>query len=387
MVKKFDNVEFNEKKFLEISNESISNSEMGMIESEVLRNLLLDNHHEIITHNGRFHADEVFSIALILVLRSSWMNLKCKESNIIDKVVKLSVNDIINKVIRVPNGLEPTSQTDMSVYESCLVLDIKNGHFDHHHSDPNKIPTFGEYKLATIGSLWRAIGHSFDVGESEYNVFDRMWENFILPISLQDQYGPNKYKSPISEIISNINGYSPYEFDFIVYNAFCDSDGKLNVDIQDLRFYEAVMMAFKIIRMQIINEQNFVKSLNSIYNTKGICLTSEGPVPMCVVHTGEGIEKEPKLKLEALKYVKVDGKTPVLLINEWPSDRDGTFRIICVDSEKVHLDPELLNNPAPGQKFVHNGLFMITFETLESLYEFINKCELDEENHILKYNR
>ena len=111
-------------------------------------------------------------------------------------------------------------------------------------------------------------------------------------------------------------------------------------------------------------------------------------IPMCIVHTGEGIIKEPKLKLEALKYVKVEGKTPpVILINEWPSDRDRTFRIICVDSEKVHFDPTLLNEPAPGQKFIHNGLFMITFETLESLYEFVNKCELDEENKILKYNR
>lgn len=330
---------------------------------------------KIVTHSGRFHADEIFSVALLMLLRITCMNYEQS-----DEPVKFDPYSLIGKVIRRPQGLNPDDEEDKVIYKTCVVLDIENGHFDHHHKNQDNcpidddinhrfLPTYKE-RMATILQLWKAIGHCFDLKtdvEIPMNTYDRIWE-FLAPISLQDINGPAKFKSPISQIISNINGYTEFDFDFVDPSKF--------EDYQMAKFSEAVMMAYKILRQQIIREQLFVKSLIEIKEKTDLSLLTN-EIGCCRIRQVASGEKEPKVDLEALKFTSF-GDTPIyMLINENPSDRDGTFRIIMVDSEKCRFDKSLLTKDVPGKVFIHPDCFMMTFKTLNDLNNFISTCRIE----------
>ncbi|MFV0364727.1 MAG: MYG1 family protein [Suipraeoptans sp.] len=107
---------------------------------------------EAITHNGRFHTDDVFSAALLKILNP----------NIIIK--------------RLPNAPEDFSG---------LVFDLSTGEYDHHSPTlkyrDNKIP------YASFGLLWKEFGSSL-VGEDAAKTFD---ESFVQLLDLQDNTGGN----------------------------------------------------------------------------------------------------------------------------------------------------------------------------------------------------
>lgn len=102
------------------------------------------------THGGRFHADDVFSAALLRMLRP----------------------DIrIYRGFTVPKGF------------SGIVFDIGNSPFDHHAKGSPKRENGVPY--AAFGLLWRAYGHHF-LPEAEAARFD---EKFVQPLDLDDNTG------------------------------------------------------------------------------------------------------------------------------------------------------------------------------------------------------
>lgn len=342
-------------------------------ETESIEKMLLS---PIVTHSGMFHADEVFSIALIYILRNATENkeVRCRET----LYKPLTPERILKEVKRIPS-LTPGNEEDERLYKECLVLDLRNGHYDHHHENIDDVPSCvvdGKVtKLATIAQIWNDIGHLFNVGLSN-RVFQRIWESLILPISMQDQYGL-KYRNPISEIISNINGYTELDFDFVHIDEYADEyTGELfeSVDINNLKFAEAVMMAYKILHAKIVQEQLLSKCIDTILDDPNICFNTINNVKVCVIKKVEGVP-EPRIKLEALKYLDVE--TPDVLINEYESFRDGMYRVIMIDTDKVKIDQKFIKEPLKGQKFLHNQLFMITFDSIENLYEFINNSQVD----------
>lgn len=120
-----------------------------------------------LTHSGTFHADEVFSTAL----------LRC-----IDPTFK----------VRRVGMIRPEHQK-----QDVLMFDIGNGEFDHHgfnrETRPNGVP------YAAFGKLWRALGMSIVYDKASFEKFD---EEYCQPIDLSDNTGtPN----PLSEIISSFN--------------------------------------------------------------------------------------------------------------------------------------------------------------------------------------
>ena len=102
------------------------------------------------THGGKFHADDVFSAALLRILRPD---------------------------IRIQRGFEVPENFD------GLVFDIGDGMFDHHSADrevrPNGVP------YAAFGLLWRVLGAGL-VGDNQARLLD---ENFIQPLDLNDNTG------------------------------------------------------------------------------------------------------------------------------------------------------------------------------------------------------
>lgn len=102
------------------------------------------------THGGRFHADDVFSSALLRILRP----------------------DIrIYRGFTLPKGF------------SGIAYDIGDGPFDHHKKDSPRRDNGVPY--AAFGLLWREYGKFF-LNEEEAQRFD---EKFVQPLDLDDNTG------------------------------------------------------------------------------------------------------------------------------------------------------------------------------------------------------
>ncbi len=115
------------------------------------------------THGGRFHADDVFSAALLRILRP----------------------DIrIYRGFAVPKGF------------SGIVFDIGDGPFDHHMKGSPKRENGAPY--ASFGLLWREYGKHF-LTESEALRFD---EKFIQPLDIDDNLGTG---NPVAGLIGAFN--------------------------------------------------------------------------------------------------------------------------------------------------------------------------------------
>lgn len=117
-----------------------------------------------VTHAGKFHADDVFSTALLRYVNPTL------------KVIRVN---------QVPEELD-----------DGIVFDIGRGEFDHHQLEK-------EYRedgipYAAFGLLWRKLGKEL-IGEEEAERFDR---RFVAPLDENDNYGT---EHAIARIISNFN--------------------------------------------------------------------------------------------------------------------------------------------------------------------------------------
>lgn len=107
---------------------------------------------EAMTHAGRFHADDVFSAALLKILNPQI------------KIVRRNA---------VPEGYQG------------LVFDLSDGAYDHHGDRANFRDNGVQY--ASFGLLWKEYGCTL-VSEKEAKTFD---ESFIQPLDFQDNNGGN----------------------------------------------------------------------------------------------------------------------------------------------------------------------------------------------------
>lgn len=115
------------------------------------------------THAGKFHADDVFSTALLRIVRPD---------------------------IQITRGFEVPENFDGIVY------DIGGGMFDHHFEPrpirPNGVP------YAAFGLLWQLLGTQL-VGANQARLID---ENFIQPLDLNDNTGE---KDSLADAIGAFN--------------------------------------------------------------------------------------------------------------------------------------------------------------------------------------
>ena len=116
-----------------------------------------------LTHSGKFHADDVFSAALLLYLNPEIM---------------------ITRGNRVPEDFDG------------IVFDIGRGQYDHHQKDSrireNGIP------YAAFGLLWEELGADI-LGEELAQKFD---ESFVQPLDNNDSTGE---KNELATLIGNFN--------------------------------------------------------------------------------------------------------------------------------------------------------------------------------------
>ncbi|MBC3803549.1 hypothetical protein GH808_03745 [Acetobacterium fimetarium] len=127
---------------------------------------------EAMTHNGRFHTDDVFSAALLKILNPQ---IKIERKN------------------AVPEGY------------SGLVFDLGEGIFDHHGERSSFRDNGVQY--ASFGLLWKEYGHTL-VSEKEALIFD---ESFVQPLDIQDNNGGNNL---LCRAITQMNPKWDEEIDF-----------------------------------------------------------------------------------------------------------------------------------------------------------------------------
>jgi uncharacterized UPF0160 family protein len=169
----------------------------------------------LVTHAGKFHADDVFSTALLIL---AWMkengmiseegtcSLKSSEIELIiqSKLVVTSIDldgmnpkkspkpefPTVYRFSQVPSGLDKRPDV--------LVYDIGFGDFDHHQPDTEVRPN--GIKYAAFGLLFREFGTTLIPDENEVSKFDRV---FVQLIDETDNTGaPNPVSAFISTFMS-----------------------------------------------------------------------------------------------------------------------------------------------------------------------------------------
>lgn len=150
------------------------------------------------THSGKFHADDVFSAALLTIL---------------------------NPDIKIERGFEVPEDFD------GIVFDIGFGEYDHHQQE--RIVRENNIPYAAFGLLWRKFGTML-VGEEEAKRFD---EKFIQGLDLNDNTGAD---NQLAEVISKFNP----PWDYAVSS--------------DKAFEQAKQVAYQI----LVKEIEYIKSIN-----------------------------------------------------------------------------------------------------------------------------
>ena len=329
----------------------------------------------IITHAGRFHADDVFSVALTILVRELFHEQKYT----MDELVKIihrapRIEQIVNMDKK---DLENIASKD---WDNSLYLDLFGGDFDHHFTNPDDLITVSKdskttVTLATFGTMWHetqigaAFNNSFKVRQETIDKAGLLpvhesvfWKNIGL-IDNRDNYGPS-IESPISDIIAHMN---LNESDDNIMKVTSEKSLECMEAIQQQKFenfLNAVLFAKNILQGWIIQEQNVFTTLENLEKSKVHLETNEFGFKFLVVEENEKAFINPDIVKTIYPDVKV-------LINENPDSRDGSFRAVAIDSESWKFPAELIDNPAEGQKFIHGQRFLMSFETLEHLRMFM----------------
>lgn len=186
------------------------------------------------THGGKFHADDVFSTALLRIVRPD---------------------------IQVTRGF--TVPDDFG----GIVFDIGGGMFDHHseprETRPNGVP------YAAFGLLWRVLGPGL-VGEHQARLLD---ENFVQPLDLNDNTGE---QNSLADAIGSFNPLwdSKDDPDECFWRAVAVADQVLRNEIAAAnavnRADETVQRAWKASKDGIVVLPAYMPWKNGLYKTDAI---------------------------------------------------------------------------------------------------------------------
>ena len=183
------------------------------------------NKKKIITHNGQFHADDVFAVATLL----------------------LHLNDKA-EVVRTRD--KKTIKTGNFVVDTGFVYDEQRNLFDHHQEGragerPNGVP------YASFGSVWKKFGRELCGSDEIMKLVDK---NLAQPIDAFDN-GITLYET--------INGNTDPLLFMDVVNSF-NSTLDEGDDKNDENFIELVNFAKRVIQREIVKSEFYLKQKKRI---------------------------------------------------------------------------------------------------------------------------
>ena len=277
------------------------------------------------THGGIFHADDVFSAALLEILKGY--------------------------KFMIVRGFNPPSEDN----PDTIVFDIGGGRFDHHGGDydarPNGVP------YAAFGKLWRRFGRE-RFGDYVYKKVD---STLVQEIDAYDN-GVVGSQSNISRFIHNLNPSWDDE-----YLSLMSKD-----QLTDKRFEDATAFAKEILMTEIKAAQSvehaaeYVSGLISrrMYNE---ILVLDKYVPWM----GEAF-KIPELLFCAFPGNRDDGAWNLQVIPKTPGTREPRL-----DVPTYWKGYNVKNGgaaPVDGMTFCHPSGFLSAFDTLEHAINAANKA-------------
>lgn len=168
----------------------------------------------IITHDGAFHADDVFAVATVILSLPSDIPYEIKRTR--DKAVIAEADYVVDV-----GG----------------VYDPKNNRFDHHQEEgagvrENKIP------YASFGLVWKKFGVALTSSEVVARALE---EKIVMPIdALDNGFELNQ---------SSVSGIRPYTISDYLYSYWTDED--TNPVVLDRIFARVVSMARDLLRREM----------------------------------------------------------------------------------------------------------------------------------------
>ncbi len=284
----------------------------------------------IVTHNGVFHADEVFAIAFLNI------------------AAKRTVQNLFH-VIRVNNN-------DVYQYkdkDDVIIVDIGGGEFDHHNTrksyrsyarNINGIKEYKRYDFASFGKVVRAYHELVDPIKDlkDYKYFDR---NFVCKIDGYDN-GDRTYNSDFSNLLNEMNP---------VWNAEIEWVGEPEEEVP-FNFMDAICFCMFIINKKLENIKA-IKDAESIIE--------------------EAKKNENNHIIIFDRYVPYLGKlNPDTEYVIFPSQRENGWNVSVQKNEKNEFIKPLPkewygfnrepNPPVEGLLFCHPTGFIAVFDTKEN---------------------
>lgn len=271
------------------------------------------------THSGKFHADDVFSAALLLYL---------------------------NPEITITRGNQVPEN-----YEG-LVFDIGRGQYDHHQKDSrirdNGVP------YAAFGLLWEKLGPEI-LGEELALKFD---ESFVQPLDINDNTGE---KNELATLIGNFNpGW----------------DSKSN---NDEAFFQAVSVAGMILENKFeryLGNERADRRVEEVLTEHAASLAS-GDTPAentNILILPEFIPCQKRLSETNIAFVIFPSNRGGYCIQ--PQKKEYSLNYKCsFPSEWLGLENEELQKETGlvSAGFCHKGGFLLTTGTLE---DAVKACEI-----------
>ena len=277
------------------------------------------------THSGKFHADDVFSSALLFYLNPEIT---------------------ITRGNRVPEEFEG------------VVFDIGRGAYDHHQRDSrireNGVP------YAAFGLLWEVLGTSI-LGEELAVRFD---EEFIQPLDLNDNTGE---KNELAALIGN-------------FNLSWDEEGN-----NDGAFFQAVSVAGMILDNKFAKykgNERADKQVEDYLNqhSKAISDGVKSKDEAKILVMPQFVPCQKKLSETAIEFVIFPSNRGGYCIQ--PQKKEYSMNYKCSFKEQwLGLENEELQQ-ATGLKsasFCHKGGFLMT---VGELSDAIAACEMSQESYV-----
>ena len=271
------------------------------------------------THSGKFHADDVFSSALLLYL---------------------------NPEIRIIRGNKVPEDFD------GIVFDIGRGRYDHHQKDSrireNGIP------YAAFGLLWEELGPEI-LGEELAQKFD---ESFVQPLDNNDNTGE---KNELATLIGN-------------FNPTWDAQGG-----NDEAFFQAVSVAGMILENKFeryLGNERADKRVEEILeeHQKAILSGEKSKEEARILILPEFVPCQKRLSETEIAFVIFPSNRGGYCIQ--PQKKEYSLNYKCsFPVEWLGLENEELvaATGLPSAGFCHKGGFLMTTGTLE---DAVKACEI-----------
>jgi uncharacterized UPF0160 family protein len=290
-------------------------------------NFKIENLKTIVTHDGVFHADEVFATALI-------------------KLIAKSNNENKIEVIRTRNPKMLQEHLDLA---TSIVIDVGNSEFDHHQELKYNTINGEEIPMSSFGLVHKKF---LELG---LIMFDKDLQNLVVEVDKADNgVAPSTVSTLIRTFTPNWNDTSDTAMDDAFKKAVKFAKGILKNMLEKTN---SSLLAEETIKDEIQN----LKKQELLYGTKRNYLILQSFIPFqeTIVKYNETALEEDKIKFVINKN---KNKYNLHTIKKSLGNFENHVDLISLDMAKelgINVD------------FIHNNKFFAVADSMEALEEII----------------